>query len=160
MKSALIVLFRTYSYQFVNVHTHFHTGEYKLTRKEDGGISHVVHFNGTSDEMYTVTVMDKKMGWEREIKKGPNLTAVDILFEWLRPCTIYTVSVKGCNSTGDQTFTSSSKCFTLAVNTLSNSKFRWDIYCTLTSKTIWAIKSHVNSSGLIILLKNLGLIIL
>ncbi|ROL40752.1 Receptor-type tyrosine-protein phosphatase C [Anabarilius grahami] len=101
------MLFRTYSYQFVNVHTHFHTGEYKLTKIGDGGISHVVNVNGSSNETYTVMLMDKMS--EREIKKEPNLTAFEIPFKLLKPCTFYKVRVNGCEPIGDLTFTYSEK---------------------------------------------------
>lgn len=107
LKSTLIVLFRTYSYQFVNVHTHFHTGKYSLTEKGEGRISHVVNVSGSSNETYTVTVMDKH-GWIHVINVS-NLTAVEIPFEWLKPCTTYNVSVNGCKPIGGLNFNSSSK---------------------------------------------------
>lgn len=124
----LIVLFRTYSYQFVNVPTHFHTGEYNLMKKEDGNISHLVKIKSLPNQTYTVTLMDKNSA--REIGKASNIADLEILFEWLKPCTNYTVSVNGCEPNGSRTFTSSGKCFTLAVKTYSNSKLRWDILYT------------------------------
>lgn len=101
---------------------HLHTGKYNLTERGDGSISHVVNVNGSPDKTYTVTLMSRG----KPVKSVSSLTAVEIKFEWLKPCTIYTISVNACEPDGDVTFISSGKCF----NTYSNSKFRWDILYT------------------------------
>lgn len=128
MKSTVIVLFRTYSYQFVNFPTHFHTGYYNLTRGS-GNTFHVVNIYDPSNQTYTVTLTDKTN--TSEIGNASNTAPANIPFEWLKPCTNYTVRVNGCEPNRETTFTSSSKCFTLAVKTYSSSD---GTYCTLTSK--------------------------
>ncbi|CAM4655754.1 unnamed protein product [Leuciscus chuanchicus] len=80
---------------------------YNLTIRGAGEKFHVVNIKGLPNQMYTVTLMDKNS--KSEIGKASNIAAVEILFEWLKPCTNYTVSVNDCEPNGNRTFISSEK---------------------------------------------------
>ncbi|XP_056092787.1 receptor-type tyrosine-protein phosphatase C [Rhinichthys klamathensis goyatoka] len=81
--------------------------EYNLTMKGAGEKAHLVNIYGSPDQTYTVTLKDKN---GETVKETPSETSpVKILFEWLKPCTNYTVSVNGCEPNGGLTFTSSEK---------------------------------------------------
>ncbi|KAI2650335.1 Receptor-type tyrosine-protein phosphatase C [Labeo rohita] len=95
------------SYEFVNVHIHAHTGQYNLMKivNNNTATTHVVNIIGSVNQTYTIRIKDK----HNEIRAQQifNQTAFEIPFEWLRPCTVYNVSVDDCTSNGSNTFTSS-----------------------------------------------------
>ncbi len=86
---------------------HLHTGQYSFMKSENKTGAHVVNINGSQDQMYTIRIKDK----HNEIRavETSNRT-FKILFEWLKPCTAYTVSVDDCEHSESDTFTSSGKC--------------------------------------------------
>uniref|UniRef100_A0A671MII5 Receptor-type tyrosine-protein phosphatase C n=1 Tax=Sinocyclocheilus anshuiensis TaxID=1608454 RepID=A0A671MII5_9TELE len=67
--------------------------------------SYVVNINGSKDQIYTIRIKDKHN--EIRAEQISNRTAFKIPFEWLKPCTVYTVSVDDCKPSGSNTFTSS-----------------------------------------------------
>ncbi|KAI2650339.1 Receptor-type tyrosine-protein phosphatase C [Labeo rohita] len=94
------------SCEFVNVHIHAHTGQYNLMKiMNNTVITHVVNISGSENQTYTIRIKDKHS--EIRAQQIFNQTDFEILFEWLRPCTVYTVSVDECTSNGNNTFTSS-----------------------------------------------------
>ncbi len=86
---------------------HLHTGQYSL-KSEDKTGAHVVNINGSQDQMYTIRIKDKHN--EIRAEKISNQTSFKIPFEWLKPCTAYTVSVDDCKHSESDTFNSSGKC--------------------------------------------------
>ncbi len=87
---------------------HLNTGQYSLLESVNKTGAHVVNINGSEEQNYTIRIKDKHN--EIRAEKISNRTAFEIPFEWLKPCTEYTVSVDDCNPSGNNTFTSSSKC--------------------------------------------------
>ncbi len=87
---------------------HLHTGQYSLIKSEDKTTARVVNINSSQDQMYTIRIKDK----HNEIRavETSNQTSFKIPFEWLKPCTAYTVSVDECKPSESDTFTSSGKC--------------------------------------------------
>ncbi|XP_052447048.1 receptor-type tyrosine-protein phosphatase C-like [Carassius gibelio] len=67
--------------------------------------AHVVNINGSKDQIYTIRIKEKHN--EIRAEQISNQTAFKIPFEWLKPCTVYTVSVDDCKLSGNNTFTSS-----------------------------------------------------
>ncbi len=86
---------------------HLHTGQYSLKSENKTG-AHVVNINGSQDQMYTIRIKDKHN--EIRAEKISNQTSFKIPFEWLKPCTAYTVSVDDCDPSESNTFNSSGKC--------------------------------------------------
>ncbi|KAI2650337.1 Receptor-type tyrosine-protein phosphatase C [Labeo rohita] len=68
-------------------------------------ITHVVNIIDSENQIYTIRIKDK----HNEIRAQQifTQTAFEIPFEWLRPCTVYNVSVDECTSNGNNTFMSS-----------------------------------------------------
>ncbi|XP_050950669.1 receptor-type tyrosine-protein phosphatase C isoform X1 [Labeo rohita] len=83
------------------------TGQYNLMKivNNNTATTHVVNIIGSVNQTYTIRIKDK----HNEIRAQQifNQTAFEIPFEWLRPCTVYNVSVDDCTSNGSNTFTSS-----------------------------------------------------
>uniref|UniRef100_A0A8C1ZUE8 Receptor-type tyrosine-protein phosphatase C n=1 Tax=Cyprinus carpio TaxID=7962 RepID=A0A8C1ZUE8_CYPCA len=106
VKSTLIVLFKTQfaSYEFVTVHTHLHTGQYSVLKSVNKTEARVVNIKGPEDQNYTIRIEDKHN--EIRAEQISNQTPFKIPFEWLKPCTVYTVSVDDCELSGSNTFTS------------------------------------------------------
>ncbi|XP_042605384.1 receptor-type tyrosine-protein phosphatase C-like [Cyprinus carpio] len=67
--------------------------------------AHVVNIKGTEDQIYTIRIKHKHN--EIRAEQISNQTPFKIPFEWLKPCTVYTVSVDDCELSGSNTFTSS-----------------------------------------------------
>ncbi len=87
---------------------HLNTGQYSLLEGVKETVAQVVNINGSQDQNYTIRIKDKhNKSHAVEIYKQ---TTFEIPFEWLKPCTVYTVSVDDCNPSESSTFTSSSKC--------------------------------------------------
>ncbi len=88
---------------------HLHTGQYSFMKSEDNTTARVVNINGPQDQMhYTIRIKDKHN--EIRAEKISNQTSFKIPFEWLKPCTAYTVSVDDCDPSESDTFYSSGKC--------------------------------------------------
>ncbi|XP_050959831.1 receptor-type tyrosine-protein phosphatase C-like, partial [Labeo rohita] len=79
--------------------------QYSLTKRGDGGISYVVNISPSTDQIYTIRIRDKHN--EIRVQQISKQTPFEIPFEWLKPCTVYTVNVDECISDGRMTFTSS-----------------------------------------------------
>ncbi|XP_026054632.1 receptor-type tyrosine-protein phosphatase C-like [Carassius auratus] len=99
------------SCEFVTVHTHLHTGQYSVLKSVKENEAHVVNIKGSKDQIYTIRIKEK----HNEIRAAEiyNQTVFKIPFEWLKPCTVYTVSVDDCKLSGNNIFTSSKKVETL-----------------------------------------------
>ncbi len=87
---------------------HLHTGQYSLMKSENKTIARVVNINSSQDQMYTIRIKDKHNEIHAVDIYGQ--TSFKIPFEWLKPCTAYTVSVDDCEPSESDTFTSSGKC--------------------------------------------------
>ncbi len=87
---------------------HLHTGQYSLLKSVNKTGAQVVNISGSQDQTYTIRIMYKHN--EIRAEKISNRTAFEIPFEWLKPCTEYTVSVDDCKLSGNNAFTSSGKC--------------------------------------------------
>uniref|UniRef100_A0A671PHG5 Receptor-type tyrosine-protein phosphatase C n=1 Tax=Sinocyclocheilus anshuiensis TaxID=1608454 RepID=A0A671PHG5_9TELE len=88
---------------------HFHTGQYSLTESVNVTIARVVHISGFENQTYTIRIKEKHN--EIRVQEISNQTAFEILFEWLKPCTVYNISVDGCKPNGSETFISSGKFY-------------------------------------------------
>ncbi len=87
---------------------HLNTGQYSLLEGVKETVARQVNINGSEEQNYTIRIKDKHSEIHAvEISKQ---TTFEIPFEWLKPCTEYTVSVDDCEPSGSNTFTSSSKC--------------------------------------------------
>ncbi|KTG34370.1 hypothetical protein cypCar_00036171 [Cyprinus carpio] len=84
--------------------------------------AHVVNINGSKNQNYTISIKDKHN--EIRAEQISNQTAFEIPFEWLKPCTVYTVSVDDCKLSGNNTFTSSIKPL-INFNETIPSQFEW-----------------------------------
>ncbi|XP_016409808.1 receptor-type tyrosine-protein phosphatase C-like [Sinocyclocheilus rhinocerous] len=79
--------------------------QYSLMKSVNKTKAHVVNINGSKDQIYIIKIKDKHN--EIRAEQISNRTAFKIPFEWLKPCTVYTVSVDDCKHSGSNTFTSS-----------------------------------------------------
>ncbi|XP_016324573.1 receptor-type tyrosine-protein phosphatase C-like [Sinocyclocheilus anshuiensis] len=79
--------------------------QYSLMKSVNKTEAYVVNINGSKDQIYTIRIKDKHN--EIRAEQISNRTAFKIPFEWLKPCTVYTVSVDDCKPSGSNTFTSS-----------------------------------------------------
>ncbi|KAK7126948.1 hypothetical protein R3I94_018204 [Phoxinus phoxinus] len=81
---------------------------YTLTVRGPGEKSHLVNINGSPNHTYTVKLMDKN-GMTVNETSSTHHQNTGIPFEWLKPCTKYTVHVSDCKPNGGLDFTSSEK---------------------------------------------------
>ncbi|XP_051766763.1 receptor-type tyrosine-protein phosphatase C [Ctenopharyngodon idella] len=116
--------------------------KYNLTERGDGSISHVVNVNGSPDKTYTVTLMSRG----KPVKSVSSLTAVEIKFEWLKPCTIYTISVNACEPDGDVTFISSDQNKTVFRTVVTNDSVCFEGEFKNTTQILESIKITQNNS--------------
>uniref|UniRef100_A0A8C1KCR6 Receptor-type tyrosine-protein phosphatase C n=2 Tax=Cyprinus carpio TaxID=7962 RepID=A0A8C1KCR6_CYPCA len=79
--------------------------QYSVLKSMKEKEAHVVNINGSKNQNYTISIKDKHN--EIRAEQISNQTAFEIPFEWLKPCTVYTVSVDDCKLSGNNTFTSS-----------------------------------------------------
>ncbi|KAK2907042.1 hypothetical protein Q8A67_006027 [Cirrhinus molitorella] len=81
--------------------------QYNVTKSVNKAIAYVVNINSSENQTYTISIKHKHN--DIHVQHISNKTAFEIPFEWLRPCTVYTVSVDDCTANGSNTFTSSTK---------------------------------------------------
>ncbi|XP_042605491.1 receptor-type tyrosine-protein phosphatase C-like [Cyprinus carpio] len=79
--------------------------QYSVLESVKEKAAHVVNIKGSEDQIYTIRIKDKHN--EIRAEQISNQTPFKIPFEWLKPCTVYTVSVDDCGLSGRNTFTSS-----------------------------------------------------
>ncbi|XP_026054633.1 receptor-type tyrosine-protein phosphatase C-like [Carassius auratus] len=79
--------------------------QYSVLKSVKENEAHVVNNTGSKDQNYTIRIKDKHN--ETRAEQISHQTAFKIPFEWLKPCTVYTVSVDDCKLSGNNTFTSS-----------------------------------------------------
>ncbi|XP_026053962.1 receptor-type tyrosine-protein phosphatase C-like isoform X2 [Carassius auratus] len=81
--------------------------QYSVLKSVNKTEAHVVNITGSKDQNYTIRIKDKHN--ETRAAEISNQTVFKIPFEWLKPCTVYTVSVDDCELSGNNIFTSSKK---------------------------------------------------
>ncbi|XP_059425930.1 receptor-type tyrosine-protein phosphatase C-like [Carassius carassius] len=89
----------------INVPQKAHVSQYSVLERVKENETHVVNINGSKDQMYTIRIKDKHK--EIRAEQISDQTPFKIPFEWLKPCTVYSVSVDDCKLSGNNTFTSS-----------------------------------------------------
>ncbi|XP_052395198.1 receptor-type tyrosine-protein phosphatase C isoform X6 [Carassius gibelio] len=77
-----------------------------------------VHIQGSENQNYTIRIKEKQT--EIHVQEIFNKTAFDILFDGLKPCTVYSIIVDGCESNGNKTFISSKNGETVPVTVVKN----------------------------------------
>uniref|UniRef100_A0A671PKR4 Receptor-type tyrosine-protein phosphatase C n=1 Tax=Sinocyclocheilus anshuiensis TaxID=1608454 RepID=A0A671PKR4_9TELE len=92
--------------------------QYSLTESVNVTIARVVHISGFENQTYTIRIKEKHN--EIRVQEISNQTAFEILFEWLKPCTVYNISVDGCKPNGSETFISSEKIDTVLKTVVTN----------------------------------------
>uniref|UniRef100_A0A672PIH8 Receptor-type tyrosine-protein phosphatase C n=1 Tax=Sinocyclocheilus grahami TaxID=75366 RepID=A0A672PIH8_SINGR len=80
------------------------TGQYQLIARSYEGISHVVNISDSKSQNYTISIKDKDSLKNFSVSNGSDLTAIKILFKWLKPCTNYSVTVNNCKVLGEDHF--------------------------------------------------------
>ncbi|KTG05078.1 hypothetical protein cypCar_00003036 [Cyprinus carpio] len=91
--------------------------QYSLIKNEDKAFAYVVNISSSKNQSYKILIMDKNNNLFNST--GSNLQPLKIKFEWLKPCTVYNVSVNGCIPNGNMTFTSSDKDETVSCTNVS-----------------------------------------
>uniref|UniRef100_A0A8C1QDV7 Receptor-type tyrosine-protein phosphatase C n=1 Tax=Cyprinus carpio TaxID=7962 RepID=A0A8C1QDV7_CYPCA len=64
----------------------------------------LVNINGSKSQNYTIRIKDKKSEKKIPVSIVSDTTTIDILFEWLKPCTNYSVNIDNCNVLGENHF--------------------------------------------------------
>uniref|UniRef100_A0A672PKK0 Receptor-type tyrosine-protein phosphatase C n=1 Tax=Sinocyclocheilus grahami TaxID=75366 RepID=A0A672PKK0_SINGR len=80
------------------------SGQYQLIARSYEGISHVVNISDSKSQNYTISIKDKDSLKNFSVSNGSDLTAIKILFKWLKPCTNYSVTVNNCKVLGEDHF--------------------------------------------------------
>ncbi|XP_052446999.1 receptor-type tyrosine-protein phosphatase C isoform X11 [Carassius gibelio] len=81
--------------------------QYSILKSVKENEAHVVNITGSKDQIYTIRIKEKHN--EIRAEEISHQTVFTIPFEWLKPCTVYTVSVDDCELSGNNSFTSSKK---------------------------------------------------
>ncbi|KAL1251239.1 hypothetical protein QQF64_019035 [Cirrhinus molitorella] len=92
--------------------------QYNLQENNNTATTQVVNIIGSEDQTYTIRIKHKHN--DIHVQEISNQTAFEIPFEWLRPCTVYTVNVDDCTTNGSNTFTSSIKGETVPQTVVAN----------------------------------------
>ncbi|XP_016382460.1 receptor-type tyrosine-protein phosphatase C [Sinocyclocheilus rhinocerous] len=78
--------------------------QYQLIARGYEGISHVVNISDSKSQNYIIRIKDKDSLKNFSVSNGSDLTAIKILFKWLKPCTNYSVTVDNCKVLGEDHF--------------------------------------------------------
>ncbi|XP_026053966.1 receptor-type tyrosine-protein phosphatase C-like [Carassius auratus] len=92
--------------------------QYSVLESVNKTEARVVNITGSKDQNYTIRIKDKHN--ETRAEKISHQTVFKIPFEWLKPCTVYTVSVDDCKLSGNNTFTSSKNGETVPKTVVTN----------------------------------------
>ncbi|XP_016117731.1 receptor-type tyrosine-protein phosphatase C-like, partial [Sinocyclocheilus grahami] len=92
--------------------------QYSLMERENNTTAPVVNIKDFEKQNYTIRIKENHN--EIRVQEISNQTAFKILFEWLKPCTVYNISVDGCKPNGSETFISSENGETVPKTVVTN----------------------------------------